>query len=559
MKFFQKPLLFLFIVVLIASVLRLYDLGKVPHSLNWDEVALGYNAYSILNTGHDEYGTFMPVVLRSFDDYKPALYSYFTIPFITLLGLTEQAVRLPSAVAGIAAVIIVYFLVSEILGNRKIELLGKNINVSYIALATAFFLAISPWHIQFSRIAFESNVGLTLNLLAFLVFLKGLKRSYLLPVSFFIAALNIHMYQSERVFTPLLMFVLSIIFYKKMLQAKKWFVISVLTAIIVSLPLVINILSDSRALLRARGVSVFSESTLVERSAVKLLENEKTGNYVGKVLDNRRIDFVKATVSGYISHFDLNWLFITGDIARHHAPHMGLLYIFQLPFVFIGIYLLVFLKIDIRYKLSFFSYFLLVPIPASITSGVPHAVRTLNFAWTWELFISLGVVAAFIYIFKQKNIFFKNILRFAAFLYIIFALFNFLYYINQYFVQLNYYTAKDWLYGYKEAISYVSEKRDQYDTIIVENVTPFDQSYMFFLFYLKVDPSYYQKLGGTGSGGFREEHRGFYNFTFQSIKNSIKKGKTLLVGSEVDMSDKEKILKVIYYPDGSPAIAISEK
>lgn len=441
MKFIKKPLLILFAVVLLASILRLYNLGKVPTSLNWDEVSLGYNAYSILKTGHDEYGAFLPVVLRSYDDYKPALYTYFTIPFVGLFGLTELAVRLPSASAGIVAVIIVYFLVTEILGNRKVEIVGREVRASTIALIVSFFLAISPWHIQFSRIAFESNVGLTLNLLSFLLFLKGLKKNYLLPVSFMVAGLNIHMYQSERVFTPLLMLALTIIFYKKILKVKKWFVVSVIAAIIVSLPLVLYILSDSRALMRARGVSVFSEQTLVKRSAIKLLENEKTNNLLGTALDNRRVDFVKATVGGYISHFDLNWLFITGDIARHHAPYMGLLYLFQLPFLLIGIYLLVYLKIDLRYKLAFFAYFLLVPIPASITSGVPHAVRTLNFVWTWEFFIAIGVMGSLVYIIKQKNVLLKNLLKAFTGLYIGFAIFNFVYYLNQYFVQLNYFTS----------------------------------------------------------------------------------------------------------------------
>ena len=165
MKFLKKPIILFFVVLLIASILRLYDLGKVPKSLNWDEVALGYNAYSILKTGADEYGKFMPVVLQSYDDYKPALYTYLAIPTVGFLGLTELAVRLPSVLAGIGAVAIVYFLVLQIIGNKSVNIAGKEVSPYVIALTASFFLAISPWHIQFSRIAFESNVGLTINLL----------------------------------------------------------------------------------------------------------------------------------------------------------------------------------------------------------------------------------------------------------------------------------------------------------------------------------------------------------------------------------------------------------
>src|SRR3989344_8827227 len=142
----------LFFIIIIAAVLRLWYIGNIPPSPNWDEVALGYNAYSIMLTGRDEYGEYLPIILRSYDDYKPALYAYFVIPFIKILGLEVFAVRLPSALFGILAVLATYFLVKEIFSDRR------------IAFLSSFLLAISPWHIQFSRIAFESNVGLAFNI-----------------------------------------------------------------------------------------------------------------------------------------------------------------------------------------------------------------------------------------------------------------------------------------------------------------------------------------------------------------------------------------------------------
>lgn len=556
MKFLKKEIL-LIIIILISSILRLYKLGEIPASLNWDEVSLGYNAYSILQTGKDEYGDSFPIVLRSFDDYKPALYAYFSIPFIAVLGLTEQAVRLPSAFAGIFAVFLVYLLVIEILQKDKIPILNKLISSKKIALLTALLLAISPWHIQFSRIAFESNVGLTINILAFLIFLKALRKPFLLPLSFFIAACNVNVYQSERVFTPLLIIGLSLIFYKKMLRIRKWIFISVIASLIAAFPFIFYIATNSNALMRAKGVSVFSQQSSVERSAEKLLYDKQNNYVIGELLDNRRLDFVKATISGYISHFDLNWLFITGDIARHHAPNMGLLYLFELPFLLIGIYVLVFLNIDKRYKTAFFAYFLLVPIPASITSGVPHAVRTLNFEWTWELLISLGIATSIIFVNGYKKGLFGMLAKLGFGIFSMLAVINFCYYLNQYFVQLNFYTAKDWLYGYKQAVLYVDTVRDTYKRVVVENEVPFDQSYMFYLFYMKVDPAYYQKIGGTNSGGFAEKHRGFYNITFEPIRTAKPDGKILYVGKPGDLISK-KILNQIYYPDGEKAITIAE-
>src|SRR3989344_72155 len=106
-------------IILLSAILRLWQLGNVPPSPDWDEVALGYDAYSIIHTGKDEFGKFLPVVLRSFDDYKPALYSYLAIPPILLFGLNVFAVRLPSAIFGIIAVVSVYFLVKELFRDYR--------------------------------------------------------------------------------------------------------------------------------------------------------------------------------------------------------------------------------------------------------------------------------------------------------------------------------------------------------------------------------------------------------------------------------------------------------
>jgi hypothetical protein len=98
-----------------------------------------------------------------------------------------------------------------------------------------------------------------------------------------------------------------------------------------------------------------------------------------------------------------------------------------------------------------------------------------------------------------------------------------------------------------------------YDKVVVENTSPLDQSYMFFLFYLKVDPSYYQSLGGTKTAGFREIHKGFYNYVFEPVRETKEQGKLLLIGKPSDILDRSTNSKTIYYPDGTPAISIGEK
>src|SRR3989344_384164 len=148
-------------VILLAAVLRFYQLGQNPPSLDWDETAHGYNAYSVLKTGRDEYGYKFPLYFRSFDDYKPPLYTYLVVPSVAIFGLTDFAVRFPSAFIGVLAVLATYLMVYELFKSKK------------IALLSAFFLCISPWHLQFSRVAFETNSAIFFSVFGTFAFLKA--------------------------------------------------------------------------------------------------------------------------------------------------------------------------------------------------------------------------------------------------------------------------------------------------------------------------------------------------------------------------------------------------
>lgn len=550
-------------IVVIAAVLRLWQLGNVPPSPDWDEVALGYNAYSIIHTGRDEYGKFLPVILRSFDDYKPALYSYLAIPSIIIFGLNTFAVRLPSAVFGIISVIAVYFLVKELFKDKlKTENLKlKNIfNTEILALLSSFFLAISPWSLQFSRVGFETNVGSALNILAALFFLKGLKKPIYLVFSALFAAFAIYTYQSEKVFLPLLVLALALIYRRQLFSVPRRYIVSAIIAgFIVVLPMVFYISTNKEALLRVKGTSIFSNQTEILKNSITKIERDgKNHDTLGLILDNRRIVYAKTIVAGYISHFDLNWLFIKGDLSRHHAPNMGLLYLFELPLVLLGIYLLIFGKFDRKAKLFVFSWFLLAPLPASITTGVPHAVRTMNFLPTWQIFSAIGLVGIIQLLSNIKlKILNLKILYIVGILYFMFAVFNFIFYLDQYFVQQNYYTSKDWQYGWKETVAEVQKVQGKYKEVIVSSSEPLDEAYMFFLFYLKYSPSTYQKIGVNTSGGFAEIHS-FGKYTFRPINWKIDSEKTgvLLVGPPTEIPNGVTTVKTVYYLNGEPAIRI---
>src|SRR5258706_212435 len=129
-------------IIILAIVLRFFQLGTNPPSLDWDEASIGYNAYSILKTGADEYGNILPLSFRSFDDYKPPVYIYLAVPSVSLFGLNEFAVRLPAAVIGVIAVIAVYFFANELLKDNGSAQNKSSNYAETIALLSSFFLAI---------------------------------------------------------------------------------------------------------------------------------------------------------------------------------------------------------------------------------------------------------------------------------------------------------------------------------------------------------------------------------------------------------------------------------
>jgi len=125
--------------VMLAVFARFSFAALAPPSVNWDEAAFGYNAYSLLLTGRDEYGYKLPLVFRSFDEYKPPLYVYLSVPFIKFMGLNEASARMVSKISGVLNVMLIMIIASLLTRNRK------------VGLASGFLAAIEPWTLIFSR------------------------------------------------------------------------------------------------------------------------------------------------------------------------------------------------------------------------------------------------------------------------------------------------------------------------------------------------------------------------------------------------------------------------
>jgi len=191
------------IILVLASSLRLWNLTNNPPSLYWEETALGYDAFSIYKTGKDYHGNTLPIVsFPSFGDYKPSLYFYSIVPFIAIFGPGELAVRLPSAIAGILAVLAVYLITNQLKFSKNIRLLS------------AFLLAISPWHLQFSRAGFEVNLATTIYLFGIWLLLKARKKPIHTIHSAVLLALSMYAYHGFRIVAPISALVIFLTYFK---------------------------------------------------------------------------------------------------------------------------------------------------------------------------------------------------------------------------------------------------------------------------------------------------------------------------------------------------------
>lgn len=525
----------LFAIVIIAALLRFFQLGVSPPSLDWDEASLGYNAYSILQTGADEYGNKFPSFFRSFGDYKPPLYVYLTVPVVKALGLNEFSTRFISAFFGTLTVLVAYFLVNELFKNKK------------LALVSSFLLAISPWHLQFSRAAFEANLALFFYISAILFFIKGYKNSRSFIISFILFGLAIYSYHSLRLIVPAFLLGIFIFMKSELYKRKSQFLFPFIVLGVMLIPILLNSITN---LSRFSSVTVLTPAGTLDHSITQLAYDKERGDMLGEILHNRRVVYFLTVAKGYLDHYSPNFLFITGDgVPRHHPVDFGMLYLFELPFIIIGIFQLARQKGIGRFTI--FWMFAIAPLASAITTGTPHPVRALTFLPTLEIFAALGALS---FVDWSRRFQFRKVIFTLA---ILVCALNIIYYFHQYYVHTPIETSESWQYGSKELFLTLAKMDKNYDKVIV--TYKYDQPYIFYLFYNKIDPWWYQKNWNyNGDKTVDRMRRIIGKYEFRNIDYGKDKNlsKTLIIGTP-DEIPKEKALKEIKFLDGSVAFRIA--
>ena len=328
------------LIFLIALFLRIYKLAQYPVGFLWDEAALGYNSYSVLQTARDEYGNFLPLIFKSFGDYKPGFYVYLALPSIIIFGLNEFSVRLPSAFCGALSVLFFCLLIREGLRTFENEEKQKATKTERLALISSFLLAISPWHINFSRGAWELNIMLFEVILALYLLLKyfnNQKKSLLLS-SCLIFLLTLLTYQSAKLLTPALLFGL-LFFFRKELKKIPSRSKTLFLGVFLGGFIVFNLLSVLGGKSgRIKTMSVFSyPRSETEKEMILDQDNNNQTKYL--VFHSSPIFFTRSVLGRYFNYFSGKFLFTMGDWSnpRNSVVYQGVLYYSDLIFLFLGL------------------------------------------------------------------------------------------------------------------------------------------------------------------------------------------------------------------------------
>lgn len=501
----------IFLIIVFAFVLRVININQIPVGLFVDEASIGYNAYTILKFGTDENGNKFPLLFQNFGDfYRPGISIYLTVVPVFILGLSEFSVRFTAILAGTATIYCVYRFVKILFNNN-------------VGLISALLLAIAPWHIHFSRIN-QEFIYLTFFLsVSIWVFLEAIKKHnrVLLLTSAVLFGLSVYTYVTAYVFIPLFILLPLYIYFKEIKKIKHGFILFILVFILFLLPLF---------------AGVKSGKTFSRFIQVSSINNQKSSQ-----------EILQKTVSTYIRHFSYQFLFEKGDIdepghfiTRFSVRGMGQLYLFQLPFIILG--LLFSYKINKKSFLVLVGLLLLYPLGSTLApfadGGGPFAMRSITGVIPFQILTAVGIYGFYKLLKKDK----KKIYIFLVLL-TISIVFSCTQYLIRYHKEYSLYSSDfwGWQYGPKPVMKYIISQNLFYDELILFG--DFNAPATLLKFY---DPENYCK-----------------NKCILGDYSTISKNKRQLFAIQVNkltppFLDSFNVQKIIFYPNHKPAFYIGE-
>lgn len=433
----------LLLIILFVSFLYFYNLGELPNSLSDDEAAVGYNAYSILQTGKDEFGKSFPIAFRFFGAYTPPLYVYLVVPVIKMFGLGAASIRAPSGLSTLWGILIVYFFIRR-LNIFRFPLTG---------LVGAFVFAISPWVIYYARVGYEITFGYIVFCLGSLLLWNGIAKNKLSLFGLSLLLISTYIAHTERYLVPLFLLIVGIIFRKNIFNRKnqKTLTGGLLILLITQVP---NL------------YLLTTKAFWVKSGQLGYTDNWQQLN-----------DFI----SQLLTYFSPRALFgPSPDInLQHTAPEIGLFYFWLVIPFFVGLYRL-YLKLGSAGGRFLAILLLTGAVPGALSGHFISIQRVMTMIIPLVLIIALGFDSILQRV--KLNIFVP--------IFLVLSTFSLLLFWRSYWVLFPKERFAYWSYGYEQLAKIAIENPGDHFVIDSSRATTV---YIGLLFHLKYPPSEFQK------------------------------------------------------------------
>lgn len=444
-------IIILAIIFGLGIFLRFYKLADIPPGLNSDEASIGYNAYSLLETGRDRYGQTLPLVFRSLGTYLLPVYTYLTIIPVALFGLSVFSVHFISALSSTLIIFLTILIVFEI---KKISLTGK--------LLAVLFLSISPWAVYFGRAGHDVTLATAFFIFTIFLFIKSISHPKLISVTLLAVGLSSYTYYAERylslIFFPLLLFM----FKDRFIRHKKYLIIGLLLLIISQLPQ-LPLIGSEAFFRRIEQVNYWNDK-ISNQSWAKPL-------YV-----------LKEFSSHYLEYFSPRSLFFDPDPQQARSiPDLSVFYIWMIIPFMLGIKVFLKNKSDPIFKI-FLLLLLVAPIPAALTKDPFYSFRVLSFLWVLTVLISFGS-SYLLELIPKKSI--------RAILIVVLVTISLVSLYNSYFILLKYERGENYGFEYKEL---TNKLKDYPNKKIVVDSSRIAAVHIWIPFNGKIDPIKFQTL-----------------------------------------------------------------
>lgn len=477
----QNRWVFISLICLTALLfgLVMWDQPNSPAGFFRDEAGIGYSAYSLLKTGRDSWGRFLPLHVKALGDYPPAMYNYLTIPFIATMGLTELATRMAGIVAALVLVPLVYLFVHSLQKNQS------------LALLTVLVMITNPWFITQARSGSEPLVALALvltGLLSWKAWNQTSQKKYFI-VTLLVYFLALFTYNAVK---PVL-FLLHLLFGLFTTQGKGKVKQNLAWSGIILLFSFLSVFAFQGAADNYESGNIFKLVSERDRQVEFTREGiEGVPVIVSRILHNKVQDLWYTASGATLTYMDSGFLYFTGGRpTRYQIPYSGLLLLISFPLIIIS---LIEQKILKRKQIWFWLIWLVIGIIPGVVSinFHPHVKRTLFMFLPLFVFTAAG--------FLEVRRMFPKLKMISSALILMIGLYNLVFFLDVYFVHSRYTTVVGRSYGFGQGFAKLKELETNYDKVVVyaSNESP----ETFYLFYNQIDPEYVQAKAAERSHMF---------------------------------------------------------